>query len=89
MIYEQNVKYIINYNDWARNQGYDSRLGINAYSDLHSDEISYSMLDIKNLNDIEVLAESDTIMTRMKRATAPASWGLCFYCYFLISLLNL
>lgn len=93
MIYEQNVEYILKYNSWAQEQGHNSRLGVNAYTDRETGKMKNNENDItmvEKLNnmwnhEIEILTDNDN-RRRSKRAAAavPATFGIIFSWIFFI-----
>lgn len=72
------MKTIIAYNNWAEKNGYDSRLGVNAYCDRHPREFGNrstleNTIEIIESKIVELEVE-ETNSRRFKRAT-PSSWG--------------
>lgn len=80
VIYEKNVAYIKTYNEWAREQRHDSRLGVNAFCDRHPSEMmvsnNYLALTRGWHNIPEIDETSNGSSTREKRATTPTNWGI-------------
>lgn len=78
------MKKIIEYNNWARDQGYDSRQGINFYTDQTPSELGYfnlnTMDDSSDTSYDQYYDDGDdddenTNITSAKKA-APATWGI-------------
>lgn len=80
MIYEENIQKIIKYNVWARENGHDSRLGVNANCDCHPDEFGKQTIHTINriLNPVNApTLDLDTFYSRHKRdIAAPSTWGI-------------
>lgn len=74
------MAYIKTYNDWAREQRHDSRLGVNAFCDRHPNEmtVSNSYLALtRGWHNIPVIDEMPNYSTpREKRAATPTNWGI-------------